>query len=653
MHIAPTFLMTENYRKERLTEVFLSLGAVTLLMAFGAVVFSTGLKGGFLLDDLPVLRELERLRFLPLPERLLLFVFGGETSPFGRPLAMASFLINDYAWPSDPAPFKYTNLCIHLIVGLLVFWLLLLLVDRLTYLSLRNSYLVAFAVAAVWLVHPLQTSTVLYVVQRMNLLSALFVALGLVLYLKGRLDIERRPARGYVLMSAGIVLGTGLGILCKENAVLLPVYALVCEYTIVRFSAPPAGKKLRVWTFLFLWLPVIGLVLWHVTRLDGLIAGFGIRPFTMVERLLTEPRVLFMYLSNIFVPRRQGTGVFQDDIDFSKGLTDPPTTVMAIAAWLGLLTVALFQRRKWPVFSFAVLWYLGGHALEAGPLSLELYFEHRNYLPMLGPLFLLAYGAHVVSPRLKQFAQTALVMFLGLAAYAGYQNAVLWRNVPMLAWNWADEHPRSPRAQMFLANQWALVKRYDAVETILVDLMQTLPRNTGAPVNLVQIRCMKDVEDLDWTLILSTLATGEQDTAAVEALALLVKRQANGGCPTLSDQRLIAMLQSAISNPSFQHHRRLHATLHYIMGEFFLYRSNLLEAITWMERGFAIEPSVLLALKKAQLYLALRRFDDARAAVREAARVDKHTIWGIPLYAAHVAKWENFLNERTVSDQQP
>lgn len=634
---------------------FWSTGSVVLLVGLGTIVFAPGLGGWFLLDDLPVLGELNRIGFMPLHERLRLFVFGGETGPLGRPLAMASFLLNDYAWPTDPAPFKYTNLCIHLIVGLLVYWFLLLLTEHLSSLSQRERQLVAFCTAIIWLIHPLQTSSVLYVVQRMNLLSGLFVISGLVLYLKGRLDIQNHATRGYILMSAGIVSGTGLGMLCKENAVLLPVYALVCEYTLVRSSTTSAPRTFQIWAFLFLWLPVIGLLYWHISNIEVFASSYGFRAFTMAERLYTEPRVLFMYLHHIFVPQRQGTGLFHDDIAISKGLADPATTAIAIAVWLFLVTVALYQRKQWPVVGFSLLWFLGGHALEAGPLSLELYFEHRNYLPMIGPLIMLGYGAHAVTPRLKRFAQLAMAMYLGLAAYASYQNAVLWRNIPMLAWNWAEEHPNSPRAQMFLANQWALVKRYDAVESILVDLMRNLPRNTGAPVNLVQIRCLtgNSVEDLAWDTILSTLAVGEQDTAAVEALALLVKNQAAGKCLTLTDQRLVAMLESAISNPSFRHHGRLHATLHYTMGEFFLYRNDPAQAIEWIDRAFGINPSVEMALKRARLYTVLQRFDEARDAVREAARLDRHTIWGFPLHSTQIAAWERFLKERTASQKQP
>jgi tetratricopeptide (TPR) repeat protein len=633
----------------RLSRGLWSVGAVALLVVLGAVVFAPGLKGWFLLDDIPVLGELERIRYLPLRERMLFFVFGGETGPLGRPLAMASFLINDYAWPTDSASFKYTNLCIHLIVGLLVYWILLLLTDRLPSLSRRDRHFAAFAVAAIWLIHPLQTSSVLYVVQRMTLLSALFVTAGLVLYLKGRLDIERHALRGYLLMSAGVVFGTGLGIFSKENAVLLPVYALACEYTLVRAGAMPVPGYYRVWKAIFLWLPVIGLVLWHVLRLEGIAASYGARPFTMVERLYTEPRVLFMYLSHILVPRRQGTGVFQDDIDISKSLVDPITTVIALAAWLVLLSMALRQRKRWPVFGFAVFWFLGGHALEAGPISLELYFEHRNYLPMLGPLLALVYAALSVPSRLKRFTLAATLVFVALTAYASYQNAALWRNIPLLTWNWAEEHPRSPRAQMFLANQWALVKRYDEVETILLNLTKTLPRNTGAPVTLVHIRCLsgKDFEELDWDTILSTISSGDQDTSASETLGLLVKKQATGGCPGLADQRLTTMLHNALGNPSFQSHRRIHGSLNYTMGEYFLYRRDPHNAIEWMNRAFGIDPSAELALKRAQIYADLRRYDAARAAVEEASRLDSHSIWGFPLHAAHIEQWRRHINDLT------
>src|SRR5690606_15482615 len=121
----------------------------------------------------------------------------------GRPLSMLSFIINDFSWPSSPWPFKYTNLLVHLLVGVVIFGFARSLGQSRTK-PVRGDFVALVAMSA-WLLHPMQLSTSMLVIQRMTQLSALFTFAGL----WGYVVLARRAQGGGGAFLAIAVLGLG------------------------------------------------------------------------------------------------------------------------------------------------------------------------------------------------------------------------------------------------------------------------------------------------------------------------------------------------------------------------------------------------------------------------------------------------------------
>src|SRR5690606_29320996 len=157
----------------------------------------------------------------------------------GRPLAMLSFVINDSAWPSSPWSFKYTNLMLHALVGVLVFGFARHLARL--HLHENRSSLAALIVAAAWLIHPMQLSTSMLVVQRMTQLSALFALAGLWAFLV----LAHRAASSASSLLAVVVLGIGtiLATLCKETGALTPLLAHIILQTLMRERLQTLPRK--------------------------------------------------------------------------------------------------------------------------------------------------------------------------------------------------------------------------------------------------------------------------------------------------------------------------------------------------------------------------------------------------------------------------
>jgi tetratricopeptide (TPR) repeat protein len=607
-------------------------GGLLAVLCITALLYWPGLAGTFMLDDIPNLSPLAENPSMEASERAFQFVLSGRSSPLGRPLALSTFLLNDHAWPSGARPFKYTNLMIHLLNGALLFWLLWLVCRYLPGTSARRQGFVALATAAFWLLHPLNVSTVLYVIQRMTELGALFTIAGMIVYLKARLAAHWSTSARYLVMSAGVGGGLALGVLSKETAINMPLYLLTLEYTLlaawVRLIPRPRGWSL--WALAFLYAPVLAVTGWQVLRWSSITAGYQTRPFNLAERLMTEPRILFDYLQSVLVPRRAGTGLFHDDFVVSQSLTDPLTTLLAIGALTAALALAIVLRRRVPVFSFAVLWFVSGHILEAGPWPLELYFEHRNYLPMLGPLFAVVVLFSELPGRLRLFGPAAVSLLIGLAAFTTWLNTSLWGSASLLAETWADEHPYSQRAQQFSASVWSQYQRYDLAELRIRRLLERIPDATSGYAALVQLNCVqgREFETVDLPRVLQGLRQGKRDPAAPETLQLIARLKYDGLCPGLDYENVEQMADALLDNPNFQK-KHLLGNLYFIKADLGVLQRDFPKAAGSLDIALKYHPNVDLALMQANLYASANMYEEALESVARATQLDHHRVLGV------------------------
>jgi tetratricopeptide (TPR) repeat protein len=422
----------------------LPVALLAALIVLAVCIYAPGLKGGFIFDDYPNLEELGNYNGVVDYSTFKAFVFHGISSPLGRPLSLATFLLDSNTWPADPYSFKVTNLKIHLLVGLLVFWATLNLM-RLLGRADDEAIWIALLSASIWLLHPYMLSTTLYVVQRMAQLSALFVLIGITGYLHGRILHNRGfPGRGYVWMTASLVFSTPLAVLSKENGILLPTLLLVVEGCVGK-NLPPLSKQ---WKVGFLYLPTL-LVAWLLLReINFSKTAWPNRPFTQPERLLTESRIIWEYLYYLCIPHVEGRGLYQDGYSFSRGIMEPTSTLISLVSLSLTLLFALLYRYRYPVFSLGLLFFLAGHLLESTTIGLELYFEHRNYLPSVFLFLPLAVVIVDIGKKYSSFLSLVVAgLVLLLLSFFTLQRAQLWSDTEALQYYWAASTPNSPRAQ--------------------------------------------------------------------------------------------------------------------------------------------------------------------------------------------------------------
>ena len=104
-----------------------------LTLTIGIITYWAGIKGDFLFDDYPNLEPLGTYGTIDSWDKAKNFINSGFAGPTGRPISLASFLINDNTWPSIAYSFKYTNIMIHLLNGVLLCWAILLLLRNYNY----------------------------------------------------------------------------------------------------------------------------------------------------------------------------------------------------------------------------------------------------------------------------------------------------------------------------------------------------------------------------------------------------------------------------------------------------------------------------------------------------------------------------------------
>lgn len=614
---------------------------LALVLALTAGIYYPGLHGGFTFDDFPNIVQNTRLQTeIQSLDQALQAAFSTDSGLLKRPITVLSFWLNYSLTGLDPFFFKLTNLCIHLINGVGLFLLARLLlsspaIQRKTVHDDKDStVLVALTIAALWLVHPLNLTSVLYVVQRMTSLSATFVILALNCYAYWRHGVITRGTR-FPLALLGTLSFGALAILSKESGALLLLYLAVMEVTLFKFSARDALASLQVKLALLICVaaPIAIAAGYLATHPEWIQAQYQTRSFSLPERLMTEGRVLWTYLYWALAPSAGRLGLYHDDIAISRSLLDPPTTLLSILALIALGASAIKLHWRMPLLAFGALWYLAGHTMESSIIGLELAHEHRNYLPIFGPIFFVAaasWRALEDTPvRIKVVLASTMVLALSGVTLL---RAVNWASPTSLSLMLATHHPDSARsnheAGLALAATleqnpdlapfyYAQAKQYferaaaldpDGVSSLFsLILLDSSPSKPVDPEVLGQIR--------------GRLTRSPLRLTVTQPFRLLVGWIATDRV-TVTPHEVLSLFDAALSNETAS--ARTRATLLSILSAYhYNVLGNAQEAVSLALAAvdtYAVDAALQISL--ADLALKLDNFDLAKEALEAAKRSD-------------------------------
>jgi hypothetical protein len=618
-----------------------------LLAVLGATffVYSLGLRGPFLFDDFPNIVANQAIAISGLDfDSLWHAAFSGSSGLLQRPISMLTFALNYGMAGFDPYYFKLTNVIIHLLdgVGVCLFVRVLLDVYRERFeplLPVRHAQWIALVVSATWLLHPLNITSVLYVVQRMTSLATLFTLLGLILYIRGRSRMVKGSG-GLMLVLISIFVFTPLAALCKENGALLPAFMLLVELIFFRCqTGNPTARYVLILVFGGLVVvPAVGFVAYAIARPDWLPHQYIQRDFTLSERVMTEARVLWLYLRMIVVPKTSLMGLFHDDIPISRGLFDPATTLPAILGVLGLAVTALLAAKRFPILAFGLLLFLLGHSMESTVWPLELVHEHRNYFPMVG--ILLPLGFYLLYPlrsgNTLRLRHVFAIVILGLFAFNTAVRASRANDILDLYESMVRDHPNSYRVH---AGMGTVYGYYPEMDPDQPDKYYNLARqhyeratalqanSTDALVSLILLSASRGrAIESGWLAQLADRLE-HQPFAPISADFLLkLQRCAGTGTCKLSPEQVRPLFEAALVNPTLSGANKalvLFGLTTYMVNV----ERDYSDGVQNMYQAVAAAPDVPdFRMTLVQLLIALKDFEHAREQLVELKKRDRlHT----------------------------
>jgi hypothetical protein len=522
-------------------------------------IYWPGLAGSYFFDDYPNIVNNTRLHVNSMHWReWQQAIWSSPATDLRRPLATLTFAANYFFGGLAPQPMKAVNLGIHLLNGWLLYLLLLKIAERSAFGPvIPRNHLIAVLTAATWLVHPINLTTVLYVVQREENLANVFVLAGLWVYLDARARQHDGKPGGTWRLWIGVPLMTALGALSKESAILLPLYALVLELVILRKPRSKPSREIVAFFLAFLVVPFAFGLAWLLPKVLSPLA-YSARPFTLLQRLFTEPRVILDYIDWILVPTPGKFSFYHDTIPVSFSLLEPWTTIPAILVLAVAFSVGLLLKRRRPLAALGILWFFSAHALTATIIPLELAFEHRNYFATAG-LLLAAYD--LILPQMPGLARAnaryvAIAAFLALCCFTTFLRAKEWSNPLSLAMSEVARHPDSARATYEYGRTLVLLSDYNPESPLVPKAVEALSTSSRIPgsgilpdVGLIMLasRTGRAVETIWWQTITSKLSQHQTSAADGEALKSLTLCQREGRC-VVDDDRMLDVYLAAVGS---------------------------------------------------------------------------------------------------------
>ncbi|WP_139309821.1 hypothetical protein [Teredinibacter haidensis] len=369
-----------------------------------------------------------------------------------RSVARFTFALNVASCGLTASCFKATNIALHIATAIAIYILVVQLLSipirQRIKLSASQKKVVALICAALWALHPIQVSTVLYAVQRMTILSALFSVLALNIYCHWRYCASRTH-----LWLALVALLWAAAFQSKENAAILPLLILAIEVFLPSKENSEKFNRGQFWLFVF-GLAVCAIVGFYLISRYDFFTQYPNRDFSPWERLLTQARILMHYLWWVFGPAAEHYTLFHDDISVSRAILQPVSTLLSISFLLVISVSVVILRKIIPLIAFGWFWFLIGHSIESSFLNLELVFEHRNYLPLIGLVIALCYYGFY---SLQQKPHLLVVSFAAVILYCmsvSYEKSHQWRSDGSMLVYEARHHPKSVRLNYKVAFLW-------------------------------------------------------------------------------------------------------------------------------------------------------------------------------------------------------
>jgi protein O-mannosyl-transferase len=543
-----------------------------LLIVFIVLIASPALHGDFVFDDETYIVHNPGIRNIGDYSSIAITPAGPYLS---RYVFLFSLALNYHFALLDPFAYHFTNLLIHIVTALFVYYFVLLLLDLPQVASLyvrKGRIMLAFSVASLFAAHPVQTQAVSYISQRCVSLATLFYLMSLCFYLKGRFA-AKNPVVAWAWISGALVTGL-LGMFTKEIVITLPLMVILVELV---FAAEQTVNRWKsIWRQRWWFVIILAAVL-----IVPAIFGFEFKKVLTSEQMsqshdgdiinlwnyfITELRVAVEYLRLFLLPARQN---FDYDFPLINSFWDL-RILTSFAILTALAIVAFIWRKRNAVVSFGIFWFFIGFIPEFVPRANVIY-EHKLYLLSIG---LCIAVVTILADNVKDRRYFAAVLFVivALAGFLTFQRNHVWRDQFSL---WQDVVGKSPGKSRPLNSLGMMYFRGGDEEKALECFNQAIQSNEGNVEALnnrgiiYRKRKQYDIALRDFSRVLNFRPTY---TEALNNRGVLYQQMGQ------DDLALADFKAAAAINPSF-------SQVHFNMGLIFEIRGAFEEASTLYTRA--------------------------------------------------------------------
>ena len=494
---------------------------MTVIALAVILVYASTLTSPFIFDDEHTIKDNIYIRLTRIDISALQEAAFDSPHPH-RPISNIGFALNYYLHRKNVVGYHAANIMVHLITALLFFSLIKTTLGTPAFaLDSKTISLIALLSALIWSIHPIQTQSVSYVVQRMNSQATMFFLMSMLLYARSRLATRRSRSR---MMLCGCIVSGLLAVGSKEIAATLPFFILLYEWFF--FQDLDAGFPKKYIPAILLVVVLSGALSLYFLEgkpMERLLAGYAHRDFSPVQRLLTEARVVIFYFSLLLLPHPSRLNL-DHDFTISDSLLTPPSTLVALILIAGLIVASVLLARKHRLLSFSIIWYLGNLVIESSIVGLEIIFEHRLYMPSLFLVAAVVYTA-VTLIRPKWVVVGAIIAAGIAGSWWTYQRNLTWAD-PAVFWkDVVGKSPDKPRPYNNLGIALARNGDYEAAAEAFREAIERKPKTTKPYYNLASILVIQEQLDEAVALLEFTLRGAPANYLAHNNLALIYMRQ--------------------------------------------------------------------------------------------------------------------------------
>jgi len=612
-----------------------------LIIIFSFLIYSPGLSGNYVFDDIANIVENKKITILSLNYMNLKAAFwSGDAGPLGRPISMLSFALNYYYTGFDPYYFKITNLIVHLLNGILVYFLTFKILIHLNKNEhIKKTQYLSLLVSLIWLIHPLNLTSVLYIVQRMTSLSTLFGLCAACAYCYWRSSVQKRYKSIIYLFS--IIFFLIISAFSKESGILfigLIYWIELCifkGYNLKGDQIILCGKRLN--NLLWCGVLVAFLVFIYISVPYVLNTDSGSRDFNTVDRLLSESRVLFYYLKMIFFPLLNDLSLYHDDFEISKSIFSPITTFLSIIGLIIISIMSVYLYKKNSLILFAWGWYIISHLMESTFISLELIHEHRNYFASIGFIILGVYSVSKVNfNKINNLIYIICTIYILNLAFTTWQRAVIWSNLVDHAAFEVAMHPRSDRANYQMARIYLKLMEKEPERKIYyahqADKYLTQAHESYKPANGSWFAQLHLASYLDKPIsqdviqqLIYNLKNHPFYNSNIGLLSAFTQCQIQLNCKVPHDQAILIII-AGLNNPTAGY--EVKAEIYKLLAQYFVsvatdYKKGEEFMLDALQNKNDVNGNLLIA----QIYRMQGKYALAKNSVQTARQLDEKNVW--------------------------